>query len=651
LIFNFQSMRLLVLFIGMFFILGLGSTLSQDMKQDTTVLLQDVNVQDSRLANYATGDKIESIRKNSIENLAYGSLSELLSKYSGINIRSYGLGGLSTASIRGTGSNHSSVLWEGLNLQSPMNGSLDLNLTPISFIDQASIQYGAASSLYGTGTMGGAIHIGSSLPVFENKGFSSALYHTSGSFNSQYTGINIKTSSIHNAFTIRVFHKKAQNDFSFFNRFTQEEEIQENAQVLQKGTLLEGAFNLKNHQVLKLKYWYQDSKTNIPKTASEGVSPQAVQTDVYHRTMINWSMKKKNIKLNIKSALLTHKLNFSDTLSIESLSNTNVWINELLSDFKISKNWNIEFGISNTYEASNTLNFGQNNPSRNRTAIFGSLRKLIWNKVETSISIRESLNDQELSPLTPSLGINYYLSSALSLKSKIARSFRLPTFNDLYWIGAGGIGNFNLNPETGVSLEFGIFQESKKEQIISSTNELTFFYNHINNFIQWIPISSENWSPENLDEIWSYGIEYHNTIHYELVGKSKLILNMNYNLNKSTTEKPNAVKNLIDNNQLTYTPVHQIKWGLNFEKEKYRFGVNHNFTSRQYTDEENNELRAVKAYDIFDLLLNYKLQLAKEHSLNLTARVNNLFDKQYEVRSAYPMPGRNFNISIKYNFK
>lgn len=643
-------MRLLVLFICTFFTIGIESTLCQVVQSDSTVLLNEINVQNSRLNSYATGDKVEDLTKTSIENLTYSSLSELLSKYSGINIRSYGLGGLSTASIRGTGSNHSSVLWEGLNLQSPMNGSLDLNLTPISFIDQASVQYGAASSLYGAGTMGGAIHIGSSIPMFEDKGFSSVVYNTFGSFNSQYTGVNLKISSIHNAFTARVFYKKAKNDFSFFNRFSQQNEIQKNARVIQKGTLLEGAFNLKKEQVLKLKYWYQDNLTHIPKTASEGISAQAIQKDVFHRAMINWSHNKKNTKLNIKSALLSHQLNFSDTISIESLNKTNVWINQLVSDFQIRKNWKVEFGISNTHEVSNTLNFGKNSPRRNRTAVFGSVRKLIWNKVETSVSIRESLYDQKLSPLTPSLGINYSLSSNLSLKSKLARSFRLPTFNDLYWSAAGGIGNPNLKPETGTSAEIGILKESKNVQPLFSSSELTFFYNHINNFIQWIPISSSDWSPENLDEIWSYGVEFQNSTHYELVNKSRLILNINYHLTKSTTEKPGSIKKLIENNQLTYTPIHQTKWGLNFKRKKYSFGINHNFTSKQYTDEENNELRAVRLYDIFDLFFNYELQIPFKHTLNLNTRINNVFDKEYEVRSAYPMPGINFNLSIKYNF-
>jgi len=69
------------------------------------------------------------------------------------------LGSIATSAIRGASAGHTVVVWNGLALQSPMLGLLDLSMLPSGLVDEVSIQYGGQSTLWGSGAIGGVIHL------------------------------------------------------------------------------------------------------------------------------------------------------------------------------------------------------------------------------------------------------------------------------------------------------------------------------------------------------------------------------------------------------------------------------------------------------------------------------------------------------------
>ncbi|RLD73610.1 MAG: hypothetical protein DRJ10_17625, partial [Bacteroidetes bacterium] len=89
-----------------------------------TLLIKDINIVSNRLQNFVTGNRIEKIEDLTKETFQNSSLAELFANSSGIAIKSYGVSGLSSASIRGTNTNHIAVLWNGFNIQDPLTASL-----------------------------------------------------------------------------------------------------------------------------------------------------------------------------------------------------------------------------------------------------------------------------------------------------------------------------------------------------------------------------------------------------------------------------------------------------------------------------------------------------------------------------------------------
>jgi len=89
---------------------------------DSLNTLENVEVVDTRAKQYNIGFKVDEINRGLLKSFEGFSISDVLSSASNVNIKTYGPGGLSSISIRGGSSNHTAVLWNGINLQSPMNG-------------------------------------------------------------------------------------------------------------------------------------------------------------------------------------------------------------------------------------------------------------------------------------------------------------------------------------------------------------------------------------------------------------------------------------------------------------------------------------------------------------------------------------------------
>ncbi|HCQ29417.1 MAG TPA: hypothetical protein DIU39_03960, partial [Flavobacteriales bacterium] len=87
------------------------------------------------------------------------TIAQILQNFSSIYVKSYANSGLATLSLRGTGASHTTVFYESLPLNSPMNGQLDFNLLPVVFFDKMHLTIGNASLKNTIGGIGGSIEL------------------------------------------------------------------------------------------------------------------------------------------------------------------------------------------------------------------------------------------------------------------------------------------------------------------------------------------------------------------------------------------------------------------------------------------------------------------------------------------------------------
>lgn len=281
---------------------------------DSVQQLKLVEVSAARIDNFSSGNKKQTLDSILLSNYTLNNLADVLANQSQVFIKSYGLGSLATTSFRGAGANHTALLWNGFNIQSPMNGLVDMALVPSFLFNNVQLQYGGSGALWGTGAVGGTIYMNNSAEF--NKGFAVFTNVAQGSFASYQQQLGLEVSKKRFISSIKLFNHDAKNNFPFINtaQFGKPEQKQSNAELNQNGLLQENYFKINNKQQLTTRFWYQYSDRGIPPSMTQNISI-ADQKDQSYRATAEWKRLGNKLSSLIRVGYFEDKLWYNDSLS------------------------------------------------------------------------------------------------------------------------------------------------------------------------------------------------------------------------------------------------------------------------------------------------------------------------------------------------
>jgi len=631
----------IVLIIWPYYALSIGP---DDEIPSDTIRLDEVQITANRLVNFAVGSKIQKIKTTEISNYYSNNLSDLLAETTGISVKSYGSTGVSSIALRGMSSKHTAVLWNGMNLQSNMNSVVDMNAIPSFLIDEIDIQHGGSGALFGSGAVGGVVHLNTKLK-FDNT-FNIQYNQSIGSFENYFEGLKVKTSSEKFANSTRIYHKYGKNDYDFVNtqQFGQPTVSQENSVSKQYGILQSNAVRVDDRNQIHSNIWYQQHYNEIPALITDlNPSEQNQDTENLRASLVwNYNREKSSwfTRFYYNYQAQTYR---NPSINLISEMDNTVIIGEIENKTSLGNSFLLNTGINNTYDIVKTSNYG-NNKYRNRTALYASLKYFNSDKSFASIlSIREELVDDKLTPFTFSLSSRYFITNDLNINVNISKNYNIPGFNDLYWIPGG---NPNLKTETGWSEDLGLtWQKSFNHHSILI--EISGFNINLNNHIIWVPSgSSGNWSAENVEKLWSRGIE--SGISYGLkFNDFALSTGFQYYYTKSTYEESENTDPAVVGKQLMYIPKHKGSGEIKLTYKWIHLRYIHNYVGNRYIIKDNSDL--VDNYDLADASIGGILKL-KTSEILLNFKVNNIWNTTYQVMANYAMPQRYYTLCITYNF-
>ncbi|HEY0741062.1 MAG TPA: TonB-dependent receptor [Chryseosolibacter sp.] len=612
---------------------------------DSTRYLKPVVITQSRLSDHIIASYLLPVDSTMLSLASSGSVTDLLRKQGLGHIRTYGPGGLASPSFRGSGSSHTSVLWNGINLVSPLNGQLDLSLLPAGLFDEAIVQSGGSTSLSGNGSIGGNIHLNNTFHFNEGLRISGASHI--GSFGSEYYDAGVKFSNSKLGTSTKIFVTQADNDFKFENRSVFPAEIQRRAHSAfqQHGLLQQLHYQTPRAGIFSLKFWYQDSEYEIPNPTAILRASEATEENEFYRVLGGWNFSSEKVDLSYQGALITQRLIYSDPVLDQYSDNRyKSIIQNIEANLDFRNKTQLTSGIHYTWEEGLAVDFGNSTPTRNRFALFSAWKINTLEKVVFSLSGREEIVNGTLMPFAPQVSANYQATPAISIFTTLSRNYRIPTFNDLYWKGGSTRGNPNLKTETSLSAEAGLGLSTQNISIKSVA-----FTNHVDDWILWSPINGHAWEPQNIKKVWSRGIETQLSAKATL-GTVRSSLSGLYSFTRSTNEDVYANGNSNEEGkQLILTPMHEGSLTLEVRYQTYSLRLVNTYTGEQFNDSDNTPYNIVEDYLITNLWLS-KVVEGKRYSLNFIGEVNNLLNVQYVARPGYPMPGRNFKIGIQLNF-
>ncbi len=636
--------------IGSLWLLAGAASHAQDMDgmADSVVYMGEVVITGQRVRDFAVGASIQKFKPEEIRPYKSNSIGDFLRFQSGVNINSYGLGGLSTASARGGGSSHTPVIWNGFNVQSPMNGGLNLNLLPLVFFDDVQVQYGGAGTLYGSGVMTGAIYLGNpDLQLTEDK---ATLLLGGGSFGNRSIAAKAKFGGGRFHGSLGATMQQADNDFTFTNRarFGRPEQTQTNAGFRQAGIMQENQWITGERSYLKTSLWYQHFHKDIQTLMTTTVPSKASQEDNDLRASVSWNRNTAKLNTAIRSAFLYNELLYRDPDGPSPVSNHYTYssINEVENKFLLSENQSLNAGINYTLEKA--ISDGYNEDFvRNRVSAFANYRvELFDSRVVAVLSAREELFNGATTPLVYSLGANYRVHSALTLKASASKNYRIPTFNDLYWRTTSNTsGNPDLVPESGWNYETGFTWKAGTSKFAFEVDP-SLYYSKINNWIIWMPDNMGVWKPENKKAGKTLGAEIRYRAQYRL-NPWKFSSSGFYHYTQATISE-SFQGGEADEREPAYIPRDRWKADLAISYKNAGVQYIHNFYGRRLYDNSN----YLDAYHLGAVKINYDLEVASSN-LQVGFTVENVWDTEYEIVAWYAMPGRNYHLSLMYalNFK
>lgn len=625
-------------FIGMFLI-GIALSLNaQVLPSDTAHHLPEFTFKSNRFEQFTTGGKTvvtDSLVKSIMGNV---SLAQLLATNSQIFIKSYGVGQLATSSFRGAGAAHTAILWNGINLQSTMHGQTDFNLIQGGLMDDIAVSYGGNSALFGGGAIGGAIALNNA----SSFGKQQVKYGvTLGSFEAQQHWLSVVKGNANAYVKVTGYWLEAKNNIKFYNTSLADKPLTTLPHAEQNGYggLFDAGIKASSKNQFSFKYWYGFSDRNLPPTIGSAVS-HSFQIDESHRALADWIYQQNKVKITSRIAWLNEYINYQDPSTyITGKSRANSYVAESELSWLATKTISINAGANNTF--STALSQGYSSfAERNITALFASVKYTGIKQLVLGGNIRKEWVYSNHQPFTASLGADYKLPYQFTLTAHLDKSYRLPTLNDLYWV----TGNKNLKAENGFGQEIGLKKQLSSPHTFFTT-QLNVFNRLVDDWIIWQPLNA-TWTPQNLKQVWSRGMEWSTRYTY-CKNKWAISIKSDWSYVLSTNERASNNTDATVGKQLIYTPRLTHQHLISYTYSRFYVAINPTYTGYRFTTSDNSTF--IDSYTFTNIYAGYGSNM---RNINWQVRIqfNNCFNQSYEVLPARPMPLRNWQLTLQFSY-
>lgn len=608
--------KFILFFIAVFFI-----SISY-AQRDSLVFLDVVVLNDVKLKQFSAGQKVEYIADSIVKQQQ--SFTDLLNFNSLIYFKENGYGMVSSPSFRGTTASQTAVVWNGININSSLNGQTDFNNLATNNFSSIAVKSGGGAVQYGSGAVGGSIHLGNDFHFRQNE--KHQLGVALGSFETYNLNYNGEISNEKSSISLGLQYKNAKNDYDYLGT----DQINQNGAYNFVGFNFNSGVFLSENMVLKL---YHNSEFNNRDLSG---SLTYVSNDAYKdenvKTMVQLDLLNKNIISNFRLAHLYELYQYFPDNSREDVYSTgkaNTFIAKYDALYKIKAQGMVFKAI---LEYKNSYGFGTNISTHQQnilSAVFLMNHKFL-EKFEYGINLRTEYNNQFNVPFIFSVDGKWKLQKHTALKFSISKNYRTPTFNDLYWNPGG---NPDLNPEHSNQAELGLDFNLKKHQF-----NVTSFYIRSKDLIKWVPQTNTIWSPMNIADTENYGLEF----NY----KSEII----YWNQRWTPQFGYAYTKAIDlvkNKQLIYVPKHKATVSLGYNLKDWTLQYQFMYNGEVFTTTDNSQ--KLEGYDVSTIRMNYRWNCSKTLYTDIQFSVNNIFNESYQNVAFRPMPNRNYNFKLTLN--
>jgi iron complex outermembrane receptor protein len=376
----------------------------------------------------------------------YQSAVDLLRLDSSLSVQERSPGGVQAdLSLRGTTFEQTLVLVDGLRLNDPETGHLNLDLAlPLEAFSRVDVLHGAGSTLFGSDAIGGAVN----LVTFSPTHAEASLRLGGGSLG--ITEQHLQLAGVTRRVAARLTADRDTSD-GFFYAGQDDRGYHSNVAALD--TFLTLTPKLAPTEILlgasdrpygaNLFYGPYDSAERTKGWLA------AIRQPLPKGFFADFSFRRHTDEfILLVQAPSVYENNHKDTL----------WQADVRRASTFSSRFELAYGLEADGDAISSNSLGRH--ARNQGAGYASLTAHSLRRLTLSVGAREEVLHEigvgAVQVFTPTAAAGYDLSHGLRLHAAAGRGFRLPTYVDLYYADPTTIGNPDLKPETSQSYEGGI---------------------------------------------------------------------------------------------------------------------------------------------------------------------------------------------------
>lgn len=635
---------------------------------DNSYQLQDIIITENKKKNEITSTAPLYIISNKSLNIAgITDIADALNRIPGITIRDYGgAGGMKTVSVRSFGTQHTGVSYDGIMLSDCQSGQIDLSRYSLENVDDISLVIGDNDDIFLPAK-------NASLPAIINintikSPTNDLLPHLTsqlkiGSFGYISPFVRYEQNLSH-SFALSAIGEfvYAENDYPFTlrNISVVTKERRTNSRMKSGHGEANFIWNINKHNQLDGKLYYYDNDRLLPgqvryytNLSNEKLRDQNFFAQIGYRTFNGNNL---SFKFNAKYNWAASK--YKDGSYSDGIKDADYWQREIYSSACILytpfADWAFSYAADYSFNNMNSSLSTDTRPYRHtilqsatikyKTSRISIIGKLLYSLYFNDAQYGKSAKN--LRKLSPSLSMSYKIfnDKNIYVRASYKNIFRSPTFNESYFYH---FGSTDLLPETTDQYNIGFTFLKNVSNNTSLKITLDGYMNHVKDKIVAVPYNMFIWTNVNIGKVKVLGFDATANLSYKFSDRHSLIFTTSYSIqsakNRTNPDSPYY------GYQIAYTPLHSGSVSLCYENPWVNVTLHGTGMSSRSANNEHYEDSNIPGFFDTGITLFRSFKVLK-NEITLKGDIKNLFNKQYEIVKAYPMPGISYQFSINYKF-
>lgn len=650
---------------------------------DTSVqFLEGISVEGkAERSAISTTVPVQTLTQADIQTMPAVLLSDVLKLFSGIVIKDYGgVGGMKTVSMRGFGSQHTAISYDGLPVTDCQTGQIDLSKFSLENVEQISVNSGTDDIFLPARLFAAAnlIQIRTLRPKFDKRPFHIDFRFLGGSFGLWSPSVLLENRIV----------KRRNNGFSLSSSL--------NINYLQS----DGRYPF------TIYYGGDNDSTSLEKRSNSDVRSMNIEGNLFftfdYTTQMDVKLYYYQAERGLPGAVIFYNTHSRQRLYDQNAFGQVHFLKHFLKnvDYQLNAKFNYAYeryfdpdylnaaGFADNryfqreYYLSNGVSYRPHkivNLTLVNDLIFGNLTANLPNfilpsrlQVLTVLSAavdtrfvqakaallhtgvvnwaKKGAAADNVSRFSPSAGISIrpMLSQDFHIRAFYKNIFRLPTFNDLYY---NDFGNRDLRPENTHQFDLGLtYARSFLHKKMGISITVDGYYNRVKDKIVAIP--SRNlftWMMLNFGAVKIAGMDANLVFDYEIIKQLKINIVGSYSLQQAvdvTDPKSNTYRH-----QIPYTPLHSGSASLTLSTPWVDVSYTVVAAGKRYALQQNVPANELKPYSDHSLALAKDFEVKGKVVLGYKLELLNLANRHYEIVRNYPMQGRSVRGTLRIGIK